>query len=262
MKRYLNIFALLGMLTAFNGCSLDDDPESIAGFTNDLCYQTAHQNGIVFRLDGKIWLRAGEDDDDHFDITNSDLKPCQYNIGLGREYYPALIDPEYVLAADHSDNYNPSESVFLVETDGAPKVYPFDLMRSHEIINESVKGTPVMVYYSILSDRGAVYHRRYCDTTFTFAVSGYTYWDFAIEEAASSFLLWDRETESLWWPIISKAVSGIMKGNWLVEYNNTEWMKTTWEDVLQNYPDALVLKKNQPWEPPESWPRYAEVNCK
>jgi hypothetical protein len=262
MKKYLHTVTAIGMMFVLAGCNLSDDPESIAGFTNDLCYQTAFNNGVVFRLDGKIWLRAGEEDNDHFDISNSNLKPCNYNLGLGREFYPALIEPEYVLASDHAEDYKSSEPVYLVYTENAPKVYPIDLLRSHEIINETVKGNPVLVYYSILSDRGAVYKRRYCDTTFTFAVSGYTYLDFAIEDATSSFLLWDRETESLWWPMISKAVSGLMKGNWLVEYNTLEWMETTWEDVLQNHPEALVLKSDQPWEPPDNWPRYAEVSCK
>ena len=107
-----------------------------------------------------------------------------------------------------------------------------------------------------------MFRRTYCDTTFTFAVSGYTYWDYSIQDATNEFLLWDRETESLWWPLINKAVSGQMMGTWLVLYNESRWRVTTWKDVIENHPGALVLQKDQAMEPPQDWPSYFEVSCK
>lgn len=261
--RWPNVIAILfTSVLLLPSCNLDDDPNSVAGFTNDLCFQNAFDAGHVFRMDGKIWMRGGEDEDDHFDISHWSLKACQLNLGLGREHFPSLIDPNYVKASEHAGDYKPSDSLLILLAGDQVKVFPFELVRHHEVINDVVEGNPVMIHYSLLSNLAAVYKRRYCDTTFTFAVSGFTYWDYSIWNATNSFLLWDRETESLWWPLISKSVSGLMKGMWLVKYDEARWWKSSWQDVLENFPEALVLEEDQTMEPPENWPRYFEVGCK
>jgi hypothetical protein len=213
-------------------------------------------------MDGKVWLRAGEEEEDHFDISGWALRPCQLNLGYGREHYPALIEPTYVGVSEYLDDYDADARVIFLETGSVPKVYPLDLLNKHVLVNDRVEGVPVMISYSIFTDRPAVYLRSYCDTTFTFAVSGYTYWDYDIQDATNEFLLWDRETESLWWPLINKAVSGQMQGNWLLLYNESRWRTTTWEEVVDNHPGALVLEKDQTMTPPVGWPTYFEVDCK
>lgn len=255
------IILLLIFLLLFSACGLDDEPASVARFTNDLCFKNALDAGYVYRNDGKIWLR-GDVEEDEFDISNWSLKACQLNLGLGKEYYDALIEPEYLKASEIANDYMPGDTVIVLKTKSFLKVFPYELVRKHELINDIVDGHPVMIHYSLLTKIGVVYNRHYCDTTFTFAVSGYTYWDADIGDAVSSFILWDRETESLWWPMINKSVSGQMKGTWLVKYDETQWWKTTWEDVLSNFPEADVLKADQTMASPDNWPRYSDVGCK
>jgi hypothetical protein len=261
-KKYKHIIGLLLALLLVAACSLDDSPNSISGYTNDLCFQNALNAGVIFTTDGKVWLRAGEEEEEHFDISGWALRPCQLNLGYGREYYPALIEPAYVSAEEHAADYDEDERVIFLETENVPKVYPLELLNKHVIINDVVDASPVMISYSVFTDRPAVFQRSYCDTTFTFGVSGYTYWDYDIQNAINEFLLWDRETESLWWPLINKAVSGKMKGIWMVLYNESRWRETTWKDVIDNHPGALVLEDNQVMTPPVEWPSYLEVNCK
>lgn len=245
-----------------SGCTVKEAPNSISGLTNDLCFQNALDAGVIFKREGKVWLRAGEEKEDHFDITGWSLRPCQVSLGYGREFYPALIDPEYVTAGDHPDDYDEEERVIMLESEQGHKIYPLSLMNRHLVVNEKVDGNPVMIQYSIFTDQPAVYRRDYCDTLFTFAVSGYAYWDYGIQNATNEFLLWDRETESLWWPLLKKGVSGQMQGTWMVIYNESRWRVTHWSDVVENFPDALVLKEDQEMIPPDSWPRYFEVSCK
>ena len=38
--------------------------------------------------------------------------------------------------------------------------------------------------------------------------------------------------------------------------------ETTWQKVIDNYPDALLLEEDQSMEAPLDWPRYIEVSCK
>ncbi len=245
-----------------HSCNLDDQPSSVSGFTNDLCYQNAVNNGIVYRYQNRIWLWIDDVEDGHFDITSWSLRHCQVSLGLGREFYPALIEPVYEPLSENTGDYPPNEKVILLETENAPKIYPLDLLNDHIIINDSVDGNPVLIMYSILSDRPAVYSRNYCDKVFTFAVSGYTYWDYDIQDATNEFLLWDRESESLWWPLIGEAVSGLMKGTTMDYYDEARWHITTWADVLENYPGGLLLADDQTMEPPTNWPRYVQVTCK
>ena len=78
-----------------------------------------------------------------------------------------------------------------------------------------------MESYCVLADLGAVYSRNYNSKELTFALSGYTYYDKNIWNGLDGFVLWDRETESLWWPLVGKAVSGKLKGVNLLELNKT-----------------------------------------
>lgn len=264
MKHLIQIvFLFLGLLL-IPSCGLDDSPTSISGFSNTLCYDNAVKAGYIFRLDGDIYLRDGEDieDDVHFKVSNWELKPCQLNLGLGKEYFPALIEPVYVRASEHADDYKPDNRVIILKAGDVHKIYPLNLLTSHEVINDVVDGNPVMIHYSILADFAAIYSRRYCDTTFTFAVTGYTYWDYNVNNATTSFLLWDRETRSIWWPMINKGVSGLMQDKWMKKYDESLWWQSTWQDVLENFPNALVLESEQTMDPPVDWPVYFEVNCK
>jgi len=108
----------------------------------------------------------------------------------------------------------------------------------------------------------AVYSSNYCDSFFTFAPSGYTYWDPDVWDGINAFVLWDRETESLWWPLIDKAVSGLMQGTSLRKHNEDKWREITWGEVLDNYPDALVFKSGQTMGVPTNWTSYEESPCK
>lgn len=264
MKRVIDILVVLLFAFLIPACSLDETPSSVAGFSNTLCYDRAFQAGYIYRYEGVTYLRAGiiEDEEITFNISDWTLEPCQLNLGLGRESIPALINPAYESSIDAADDYLPTDEVIILTTADSPKVYPLKTLTQYELINDVVDGNPVMVHYSLLADLAVVYKRRYCDTTFTFGVSGYTYWDYNVQDATNSFLLWDRETESLWWPLINKAVSGKMKGHWLVRYNETLWSRSTWADVLENHPDARVLKAGQTMEVPQNWPGYFEVFCK
>jgi hypothetical protein len=76
------------------------------------------------------------------------------------------------------------------------------------------------------------------------------------------FVLWDRETESLWWPLIDEAVSGEMKGTRLKKYDQSKWLDTNLKYLEEQHPNAEVLKAGQTMEPPKNWRKYDSVNCK
>ena len=78
-----------------------------------------------------------------------------------------------------------------------------------------------------------VFSARASDFNFTFGVSGLLY--------NSDVLLYDRQTGSLWSQVLSKAITGPLKGMALPSLPAAH---TTWRDWSERHPDTLVLSTN------------------
>ncbi len=224
----------------------------------------ANEASVFFR-DGGAFLYGGRRFEDHFNISYWSLEVAQLtSYGYDRETIPALTTPQYDKLADRISAFGADQPCLVLRDEAATKAFPLSLMAYHEVINETAAGLPVMVAYCHLADLAKVYRRDYCGHTLTFAVSGYTYADPQIWEGKNGFVIWDRDTESLWWPLISKAVSGAMQHQNLLEMPRQHWERSTLAAVLADNPEALVLRARQDWTPPSSWPRLAaeDLTCR
>lgn len=219
----------------------------------------AVENGKFFEVNGIKMLYGGEDSVQHFDITDYTLNDEQFHYGIGRERFPALLEPEFISVAIADSIWADSTRFLLAYGGDEVKAYSVPDLTHHEVVNDVLNGEPIMAVYCILADLGAVYDRQYGDKVLTFALSGYTYYDENVWNGLDGFVLWDRETESLWWPLIDKAVSGSLKGVGLLEKDKTHWEDTTWKKIKEIYPNAKVLKSGQDFERPKSWNRYENV---
>ncbi len=209
----------------------------------------------VYERDGCQYLPGGETEKDDFDVTEFRLEPGQIFHGIGREHFSHLIEPTFV-SAEQADEWLPDQGrVLAVGVGEEVKVYPVDLLLSHEVVNDVVGGRPVFAAYCILADLGTVYECQYEDQVFTFATSSYTYADPEVWEGRNAFLLWDRETESLWWPPLGKAVSGSMIDAPMKVLDQDLWAQTTWGELKAKHPEALVLQAGQGFNPPTKWPQ-------
>jgi len=201
-------------------------------------------------------MYGGEDSTWHFDVSNLTLKEENFHFGIGREKFHALIKPQYISVEEaKEDTAITDTSRFLfVNINGDARAYSVDLLTHHEIVNDVVGGEPIMAAYCVLADLGAIYTRKYGNKVFTFALSGYTYFDENVWDGLDGFVFWDRETESTWWPLIGKAVSGPMINAELVEYNKENWEDITWAEIkAKNISNLKVLKSGQTMEAPKSW---------
>jgi hypothetical protein len=209
----------------------------------------------VMEENGRRLLWAGDDKSDHFDITNFHLDAEALRYGLGREAFAALIEPTFVSAADADTWLEPSHAVLAVKIGDEVKVYPLRLLQHHEVVNDTVGGKPIFAAWCYLARLGAVYERTVGEHTLTFAVSGYTYGDGQTWGGDQAFVLWDRDTESLWWPPIGKAVSGPLMDTPMKILDTDLWAQSDWATMREKYPDAQVLKPRQKMERPDSWHR-------
>lgn len=219
----------------------------------------AFENGKFFEVNGKKMLYGGENQNQHFDITNYLLKDEQFHYGIGREKFPALLKPKFISVEEANKVWADSTRFLLAKSGNDVKAYSVKDLTRHEIVNDVLNGQPIMAAYCILADLGAIYERNYGDKELTFALSGYTYYDKNVWNGLDGFVFWDRETESLWWPLIGKAVSGPLKNVKLIEMDKEKWSDTTWKDIRENYPNAKILKSGQDFERPTTWKKLKDV---
>lgn len=217
------------------------------------------EDGKFFEVDGRKMLYGGEKGDQHFDITGYLLNDGQFHYGIGREKFPALLKPEFVSVAEADKVWADSTRFLLARSGEDVKAYAVEDLTRHEIVNDVLDGRPIMAAYCVLADLGAIYERRYGDKELTFALSGYTYYDPNVWGGLDGFVFWDRETESLWWPLIGKAVSGPLKNVKLLEMDKDKWKDTTWQYIRENYPNAKILKSGQDFERPAQWKKIEDV---
>jgi len=219
----------------------------------------AYENGKFIKQDGNELLYGGEDSTQHFNIDNLDLKKEQFHYGIGREAFPALLAPEFISVEEADKIWDDEERFLLAYAGDEVKAYSVKDLTRHEVVNDELNGEPIMAVYCVLADLGAIYERTYGDDVLTFALSGYTYYDENVWDGLDGFMLWDRETESLWWPLVDKAVSGPLKNVELLEMDKTNWKDTNWGEIKKSYPNAVVLKSGQDFDRPESWDKEVKV---
>ena len=67
---------------------------------------------------------------------------------------------------------------------------------------------PFSAAWCILARLGAVYERQIDGHSLTLAVSSYTYGDGLTWRGGHAFVLWDRDSQSLWWPHLARPSPG------------------------------------------------------
>jgi hypothetical protein len=84
------------------------------------------------------------------------------------------------------------------------RAYPVRMLEYHQIVNDVIGDKPVAVTYDPLAGTPVAFSRKVGGRTLTFGVSGLLYND--------NFLMFDRETNSLWSQFLGKAIAGPLAG--------------------------------------------------
>ncbi len=149
--------------------------------------------------------------------------------GPAKDGIPAIDKPQFVGAAQ-AQGLEDSDYVMGLSLYGISKAYPIRILNWHEIVNDTLGATSVVITFCPLCGSGMVFERQYGTRTLTFGVSGLLY--------NSDVLLYDRQTESLWSQIESRAVTGEYRGQRLTQIPVEH---TTWADWRTRHPDTQVL---------------------
>ncbi len=257
MKKFIYLFVILTLWACQSSNQNEQAKETV---TPKKQRPISVENGKIFTVGDKKMMYGGEDSLSHFDITNSELKDEQFHYGIGREAFPALLAPAFTTIQIADTQWHDTTRFLVAYSGEEVKAYSVPDLTRHEVVNDMLGGKPIMAAYCILADLGAIYERTYGDKELTFALTGYTYYDDEVWEGLDGFVFWDRETESMWWPLIGRAVSGSLKGVSLLEMDKANWEDTNWKTVKEKYPNAKVLISGQDFERPIEWKKYEDVS--
>ncbi len=117
---------------------------------------------------------------------------------------PAIDRPVFVAPATAAEWLAPKEPVLALEIRGDARTYPLQILMWHEIVNDTVGGTPVVVTYCPLCNSGLVFERRVEGALLDFGTSGKLY--------KSDLVMYDRQTHSLWAQLEGRAIVGQRAG--------------------------------------------------
>jgi hypothetical protein len=129
------------------------------------------------------------------------MNPNYFNYGPGIGATPSIDNPTVVEEGDprYPESYS-NIPVFGVRHNGEQRAYSVEAMKSYRVFNDIFPGESnqyVAVAYSSPANLAVVYSREVEGNVITLAASEWTYGELASE---STFVLMDKETESLWFP--------------------------------------------------------------
>ena len=138
--------------------------------------------------------RAGPDDWrhewPHTDFSRHSVAYDEiFSGGPPKDGIPAIDRPKFRPVSEVKD-LAAHEPVISVEIGGEARAYPLRIMIWHEIVNDRVGGTPIVVTWCPLCNSSMVFDRRAAGRTLRFGTTG--------KLRNSDLVMYDRETES-WW---------------------------------------------------------------
>lgn len=114
---------------------------------------------------------------------------------------------------------------------GEARAYPVFMMEWHQIVNDRIGDEPVAVTFGPLAGTPRVYRRDVAGRELHFGVSGLVY--------NANFLMYDRETESLWSQFRGDAISGRYSGHELASLPVRQETFGAWR---ARHPETQVLR--------------------
>jgi hypothetical protein len=147
---------------------------------------------------------------------------------------PPIDDPEFASVEAADEWLDDAEAVIVLEIGGEARAYPVQILIWHEIVNDTVGGTPVAVTYCPLCNSAVTYRRAIDGAETTFGTSGRLF--------ASALVMYDRATESLWTHFDGRAVVGMLTGTTLEPVASP---LISWADFKASHPGGRVLDRNE-----------------
>ncbi|MFB6285018.1 MAG: DUF3179 domain-containing (seleno)protein [Candidatus Bipolaricaulia bacterium] len=151
---------------------------------------------------------------------------------------PSIDTPRFETPQSASEWLKPDDVVLTVEHDGRTKAYPTRILNYHEIVNDTISGTPIAATFCPLCNSGVVFERpEFQGKRAEFGTTGRLY--------NSNLVMYDRVTGTFWEQITGRPMIGPLVGRSdpleRIASDMARW--STWK---QHHPEAQVLARPTP----------------
>ena len=123
--------------------------------------------------------------------------------GPPKDGIPAIDRPSFIVVSE-AKGLAPHEPVISIQIGGEARAYPLRIMIWHEIVNDTVGGTPIAVTWCPLCNSSVVFDRRVAGRSLSFGTTG--------KLRNSDLVMYDRETESWWQQFGGDCIVGTLLG--------------------------------------------------
>lgn len=153
--------------------------------------------------------------------------------GPPKDGIPAIDNPQFVPIAEANAWLGDLEPVTVFQEQGEIRIYPFQILTWHEIVNDIVGGRPVVITFCPLCNTAIVFDATVNGQPLTFGTTG--------RLRFSNLLMYDRQTESWWQQASGDAVIGELTGHQLTFLPSHI---VSWSEAKEQFPQAQVLSRD------------------
>jgi hypothetical protein len=146
---------------------------------------------------------------------------------------PPIDNPKYISVAEADEIIEDEALVLAIVYKGVERVYPYQIMTFHEIVNDDIAGDPILITYCPLCGSGIAYERKIDGEEVEFGTSGKLY--------SSNLVMYDRLTQTYWSQIDGVAILGDLAGQELTEVSLDT---VTWGEWKAVHPNSEVLSQD------------------
>lgn len=188
--------------------------------------------------------QAKEDDElGRLAFSNSDWKtdfrkrsvPLKeiFSGGPPKDGIPAIDRPRFITVPEADRWLDDREPVQIVEIKRDARAYPLQVLIWHEIVNDVVGGSPLVITYCPLCNTGIVFDAALPDgTRLTFGTTG--------NLRFSDLVMYDRQTESWWQQATGEAIVGELVGSRLRLVSSSV---VSWAEFKKEKPAGRILSR-------------------
>lgn len=152
--------------------------------------------------------------------------------GPPKDGIPAIDNPQFISVSEADEWLEDLEPVTVFQEGDAVRIYPFQILIWHEIVNDVVGGRPVAVTFCPLCNTAIVFDATVNGQPLDFGTTG--------RLRFSNLLMYDRQTETWWQQASGDAVIGELLGTQLT-FLPASYI--SWAEARDTYPDAQVLSR-------------------
>jgi hypothetical protein len=171
-----------------------------------------------------------------FSIGSIELSELVVGVAAGdpRDIVQPLDDPHFQTVAQADVWLTSDEPGVVLDHGDVARFYPLRILNRHEVINDRIGDTPVLVTYCPLCNSAVVFDPTVDGTRLRFGTSGLL--------RNSNLVMWDDATESLWQQVTGEAIVGQHTGARLHPLASAI---LRWRDFASRHQDGQVLGRNQ-----------------